>query len=53
LRQRRKWRAFCLGVTGSVSPPICQALTLNALGGDGGTLEIAYVARIVPEIELA
>ena len=35
------------------SPPICQALALNALGGDDGALEIGDVAGVVPEIELA
>ncbi len=53
MRQRRKWRAFCLGVTGSVSPPIGEALALDALGGDGGMFEIGHMAGVVPEIELA
>jgi hypothetical protein len=33
-RQRRKRFAFCLGVLGFVSPPICEALSLDALRGD-------------------
>ncbi len=37
----------------SSNPPIGQALALDALGGNSGALEIAYVAGIVPEIELA
>ncbi len=39
-RQFRKWRAFCLGVCGFTSPPICQALALGLLVGDGGALRV-------------
>ncbi len=35
------------------SPPIGQALALDALGGNGGALEIGDVARIVAEVEFA
>lgn len=54
LRQRKKCRACSLGVRGLLtSPPVCQSLALDALGGNGGTLEVADVARIVSEIELS
>ena len=35
------------------NPPIGEALALNALSGDGGALEIGYVAGVIPEIEFA
>ena len=38
----------CLPFT---SPPICQALTLNALGGNHGAFEIAHMAGVIAEIE--
>ena len=42
-----------LDIRPETSPPIGQALALNALGGDGGALEIGDVAGVVSEIELA
>ncbi len=53
LRQRMKARALCLGVTRFTSPPIGEALALDALRGQRGALDIGHVAGVVPEIELS
>ena len=55
LRQRRKCLAFCLGVTGFTSPPIGEALSLDALHGEGHAFGIADAvpdALVVSKIEL-
>ena len=49
-----KCAAFCLGVRSFVSPPIGEALTLNALEGFDYTLAIGHAkfgAFVVAEIE--
>lgn len=53
-RQRRKCRAFCLGVTGFVSPPIGQALADDPADGPGHALGIVHAegdALVVSEVE--
>lgn len=53
-RQRRKRRAFCLAVTGFVSPPIRQALAddaLEQLVGAGAIIDAKGLALVVAEVE--
>jgi hypothetical protein len=51
--QRRNALATCLAVRGLTSPPICEALALDAFRSDLGAVHAADAASVVSKVEFA